>query len=174
MRENHFYRTRPGLAGLFVVLWQVICFACIILFILLFDETPGISVMAIFGFFASLIAMSRGSISVSEDRFIIEKTRVLLEFSDREEYAFSGIAKIEAHLSAVRSTIFITYKHGSVDKVTLFMDRAIAREALDTIRQHSHIRVETDGAEVFRKILRSRVSGAGGAAHASGGPAHAS
>ena len=150
MRENLFYRSRPGVSGVFVVLWRIICFASIILFVFLFDEIPGISVMAIFGSFASLVAASRGVITVEEDRFIIGNKRIILELSDREEMPFSEIAEIEARLSVLRQRLRISYEDGTVTSMTLFMDRAMVREALQTIRKHSTIRVEVVGNDIFR------------------------
>lgn len=147
MRANILYRSRPGVSGIFFVLWLLVCGGCIGAFVVLFDETPGISVMGIFGFLASLAATSKGRITVSKDRFLISTIRLLPGFSDREEYAFSGIWKIEARLSIIRHTIFITYKDGSVDRITLLMDRGVLREALECIREHSHIRVDVMGSE---------------------------
>src|SRR5215469_1324545 len=118
MRETLFFRSRPGVSGVFVVLWRIICFASIILFVLLFDDMPGISVMAIFGFFASLVAISHGSIEVEEDRFIVGNKRIILELSDREEMPFAEIAEIEARLSVFRQKLRISYEDGTVTTVS--------------------------------------------------------
>jgi hypothetical protein len=150
MRENLFYRSRPGVSGAFVVLWRIFCFASIILFIFLFDDMPGISVMAIFGFFASLVAVSHGSIAVEEDRFIVASRRLILELSDREEMPFSEIADIEARLSVFRQRLRISYEDGTVTVITLLMDRAEAREALQCIRQRSTVRVEVVGSDAIK------------------------
>jgi hypothetical protein len=150
MRENLFYRSRPGVSGVFVVLWRIVCLASILLFVLLFDDMPGISVMAVFGFFASLVAISRGAITVEEDRFVVMNTRLILELSDREEMPFSEIAEIEARLSPFRQRLRISYEDGTVTSVTLFMDRVMVREALQCIRKHSAIRVEVVGTDVFK------------------------
>lgn len=156
MRENLFYRSRPGVSGLSVVLWRIVCLVSIILFIFLFDETPGISVMAIFGFFASLVATSRGSITVAEDRFIVENIRLIPDLSDREELPFSEIAEVEARLSYFRQSLRITYEDGTVSKVVLFMDRGALREALQCIRKQSPVRVEV--IDTFRKMEQPRVA----------------
>lgn len=150
MRENLFYRSRPGVSGVIVVLWRIFCFSSILLFVFLFDDTPGISVMAIFGFFASLVAVSSGSITVGEDRFIVASRRLILELSDSEELPFTEIADIEARLSLFRQRLRICYEDGTVTSVALFMDRRMVREALQCIRKHSPIRVEVVGADVFR------------------------
>jgi hypothetical protein len=158
MREDLFYRSRPGMSGMLVLLWRIICFCSILLFIFLFDEMPGIAVMAIFGFFASLVAVSQGSIEVEEDRFIIGNKRILLELSDREEMPFFEIAEIEARLSVFRQRLRISYEDGTVSSISLLMDRAMAREALQRIRKNSAIRVEVTGGEVFKKIMVSASS----------------
>ncbi|HVS97934.1 MAG TPA: hypothetical protein VHE54_15675 [Puia sp.] len=157
MRANFFYRSRPGMSGLFVVLWRTLCFSSIILFIFLFDDMPGISVMAIFGFFASLVAISRGSISVAEDRFIVENRRLIPGLADHEEMPFGDIAEIEARLSFFRQHLRITYEDGTVSAVSLFMDRAMVGEALQCIRKQSSIRVEFVGPEVFQKMIEPQV-----------------
>ena len=138
------------MSGVIVVLWRIFCFSSILLFVFLFDDTPGISVMAIFGFFASLVAISRGSITVGEDRFVLENRRILLELSDSEELPFTEIADIEARLSFFRQRLRICYEDGTVTHITLFMDRGMVREALQCIRKHSHIRVDIVGSDVFR------------------------
>jgi len=157
MHANFIFRSRRGVSGLFVGIWRIVCFASIILFIVLFDEIPGISVMAIFGFFASLVAFSRGSISVGEDRFIVENRRLVQELSDREELLFSDIADIEARLSFFRQGLRISYYDGTVTNTLLFMDRAMLREAMECIRKQSHIRVEVMGQDVFGKIVGAPV-----------------
>ena len=141
------------MSGLFVVLWRIFCLCSIILFVFLFDDTPGISVMAIFGFFASLVAISRGSITVEEDRFILENRRLILELSDREEMPFDNVAEIEARLSVFRQRLRISYEDGTVTSISLFMDRAMIREALQCIRKGSTVRVEIVSPEVVRKMI---------------------
>ena len=118
--------------------------------------------MAIFGFFASLVAISRGSIAVGEDRFIIGNRRLFLELSDSEELPFADVAEIEARLSLFRQRLRISYEDGTVTSVSLFMDRGMVREALQCIRTHSPIRVEMIGAEVFKRIIASASSAPSG------------
>lgn len=141
------------MSGVFVVLWRIFCLSTIILFVFLFDDTPGISVMAIFGFFASLVAISRGSITVEEDRFIVENRRLILELSDREEMPFDNVAEIEARLSLFRQRLRISYEDGTVTSISLLMDRAMVREALQCIRKESTIRVEIVRPEVIGKMI---------------------
>ena len=141
------------MSGLFIVLWRTLCFSSIILFIFLFDDMPGISVMAIFGFFASLVAVSRGSISVAEDRLIVENRRLIRGLADHEELPFGDIAEIEARLSFFRQHLRISYEDGTVSAISLFMDRAMVREALQCIRKQSSIRVEIVGPEIFQKMI---------------------
>ena len=157
MLVTNLYKSRAGMAGTLVIVWQLICIFSIMIFVLLFDETPGISVMAIFGFFASLVAASRGGISVEEDRFILENRRLIIELSDREEMPFTEIADIEARLSLFRQRLRISYEDGTVTSITLFMDRGMAREALQCIRKRSHIRVEVVSPEIFSRMIEPRV-----------------
>ena len=138
------------MTGLFVVLWRIFCLCSIIIFVFLFDDTPGISVMAIFGLFASLVAISRGSIEIGEDRFIVENKRLIRELSDREEMPFSDISEIEARLSFFRQRLRISYEDGTVASISLFMDRQMVRDALQCIRKQSTIRVEVAGTDTFR------------------------
>lgn len=150
MRANQFYRSRSGVAGTLFVLWLLTCIFAIVVLVLLFDAIPGISVMAMFGFLASLAATSKGSITVCEDRFRVQNFRLLPGFSDREEFNYSEIACIEARPSLIRSTVYIRYKDGSMTRLSMTIDGSAMREALDCIRKHSHIRVEIQGSELFR------------------------
>ena len=98
---------------------------------------------------------------VFDDRFVILNKRLLPGFSDKNEFLFSGVTKIEANLSltpatdalsflfrssssirVVKNLLSITNKDGSVVNLSPKIYKDELRKAIQCIHQHSRIAVE--------------------------------
>lgn len=105
--------------------------------------------------------------TVFDDRFVILNKRLLPGFSDKNEFLFSGVTKIEANLSltpttdvlsflfrssssvrSVKNTLSITNKDGSTVNLSPKIYKTELRKAIDCIHQHSRIKVEIQADDI--------------------------
>jgi hypothetical protein len=166
MNEKVLYQSRSSVNTFAFVFSLVLCGCAMLFCAMLFTQAPGRSILGMVVAFFFLIYRSTGSIIVRSDRFIVVNKRLLPGFSDRVEFPFSGIAKIEANLSltpgidvlsflfsnstskVVKNTLCIVGKDGSVSKLSPKIYKDELRKAIECIHAHSRIPVEFQGNDI--------------------------
>ena len=166
MNSKILFQSNSGFNAFTFFFWEVMCVVIIFSGAVAFSHAPGSSVLAMVLAFIFLLANSRGSVIVSEDRFVILNKRLLPGFSDRSEFAFADVARIEANLSltaatgilstlfatghdnVVKNTLTITGKDGSVTNLSPKIYKDDLRKAILCIGRHSHVKVEIQGNDI--------------------------
>lgn len=166
MNTKVLYQTNSGFNAFTFFFWEVMCVVIIFSGAVAFSHSPGSSVLAMVVAFIFLLANSRGSVIVTEDKFMILNKRLLPGFSDRNEFAFADVARIEANLSltpatgilntlfatghdiVVKNTLSITGKDGSVTQLSPKIYKDELRKAVLCIQKHSHVKVEIQGDDI--------------------------
>jgi hypothetical protein len=166
MSKKILYQSKSGFNAFAFVFWILLCVAFMLGCATQFSHAPGASGLGMVVAFVFLISSSRGSIIVREDRFIVVNKRLLPGFSDRTEFPFSGIARIEANLSltpgidvlsflfsnstskVVKNTLTITNKDGSVSHLSPRIYKDELRKAFQCVHQHSHIPIDYQGNDL--------------------------
>jgi hypothetical protein len=166
MNGKILFQSKTGSGTVRFMAMLVICVVVFFAAATQFSKAPLSSLFWMVVAFIFLLSTSSGRIVVLGDRFIITNKRFLPGFSDTTEYAFSGIAKIEANLSltpgtdvlsfvfatghsrVVKNILSITNKDGSVVNVTPKIYKDDLRKAVQCIQRHSRIEVDIQGNDI--------------------------
>lgn len=166
MNDKILYQSNSSSNTFGFMLSLVLCLFAFFFCATLFKQRPGTSILGMLAAFVFLLSNSRGSVIVFGDRFVILNKRLLPGFSDRTEFLFSGITKIEANLSltpstdllsflfrsssngVLKNTLSITNKDGSVASLSPKIYRADLRKAIECIHAHSRIKVEIQAEDI--------------------------